>query len=74
MVCAASGVCKVAKTKCPVSAAVKVVEIGNWDMDADISVNVAHDFGIKWTTIRAVTVCIRNDTGGTDKFILPQNL
>jgi hypothetical protein len=39
----------------------KVVNIGDWDMDATASVNVAH--GITSTKIRSVEVWIREDTG-----------
>ena len=37
----------------------KVVEIGDWDMDATNSINVAH--GLTLNKIRAVNVTIRND-------------
>jgi len=38
-----------------------MLDIGDWDMDTDASVNVAH--GITSTTIRGFQVLIRNDDG-----------
>ena len=37
----------------------KSIDIGDWDMDATASVNVAH--GLTLTKIRSVSVLIRND-------------
>lgn len=42
----------------------KVVEIGDWDMDTDSSVNVAHGVADP-TKIRSVNVFIRHDTTAT---------
>lgn len=39
----------------------KIIEIGDWDMDLDQSVSVAH--GLTLSKIRNVSVLIRNDTG-----------
>lgn len=41
----------------------KVVDIGDWDMDTNASVSVAH--GLTSTTIRAVDVWIREDVGNS---------
>ena len=38
----------------------KIIEIGDWDMDADTTVNVAH--GLDFDKIRGVSVIIRHDT------------
>lgn len=38
---------------------VKVVDIGDWNMDTTASVNVAH--GVTWSKIRSITVSIWND-------------
>jgi hypothetical protein len=55
--------------------AIKSVNIGDWDMDADESKNVAHGLS-DWQKIRSVDVVIRNDSntapylhlsGGSDK-------
>jgi hypothetical protein len=46
---------------------VKVVEIGDWDMDADATKSVNH--GLTKTTIRAVSALIRGDSDG-DRFPL----
>ena len=38
------------------------LEIGDWDMDATLSVNIAHDLSAtEWKTLRNMTVTIRND-------------
>ncbi len=40
----------------------KELDIGDWDMDADISKNVAHGLSAtEWKTVRIVSVTIRND-------------
>jgi len=40
----------------------KVIDIGDWDMDATASVNVAHGLSAtEWKTIRAICVIVRND-------------
>jgi trimeric autotransporter adhesin len=39
--------------------ACKVVDIGDWNIDADSSKSVAH--GLTWTDIRTITFIIRND-------------
>ncbi len=39
----------------------KVIDIGNWDMDALASKDIAH--GLTYTDIRSVTVMIRSDGG-----------
>ena len=39
----------------------KVVEIGDWDMDATAVVNVAH--GLTFANIRSVSVLVRKDVG-----------
>ncbi len=41
----------------------KVLDIGDWDMDADVSVSVAH--GITQTKIRSISVIIRADNNIT---------
>lgn len=41
----------------------KVVEIGDWDMDTDTSINVAHGIA-DYTKIRAIDVIVRKDTPG----------
>jgi len=41
--------------------AFKVIDIGDWDMDGDANVNVAH--GLDETKMRSVDVVIRNDNG-----------
>jgi len=46
----------------------KVIPIGNWDMDADQMVQIAH--GLTWADIRAVQVGIINDFG-TNIYFLP---
>jgi hypothetical protein len=46
---------------------VKVVEIGDWDMDATATINVAH--GLTYAKIRFATASIRND-GDTDVYML----
>ncbi len=40
---------------------VKVINIGDWNMDTTVNVSVAH--GLSLANIRAVTVLIRNDDG-----------
>ena len=42
----------------------KIIDIGDWDMDATVTVNIAH--GLTLGNIRTVQVEIRNDSGGTD--------
>lgn len=38
------------------------LNIGDWDMDADINVNVAHSHNVlEWKTIRNVNILIRTD-------------
>jgi len=37
----------------------KMLEIGDWDMDADTTKAVAH--GLTMTTIRSVSIMVRND-------------
>ena len=40
----------------------KVIDIGDWDMDATTSLNVAHGLSAtEWKTIRTITGIIRND-------------
>jgi len=39
----------------------KMVEIGDWNMDANGTVAVAH--GLTWTDIRGVSAMIRSDAG-----------
>lgn len=39
----------------------KTINIGDWNMDADITVNVAHGLGTAWVNIRTVDVNIFND-------------
>ncbi len=43
--------------------ATKIVEIGDWDMNATTNVDVAH--GLTLANIRTVSVMVRNDTGGS---------
>lgn len=44
----------------------KVIEIGDWDMNADGVINVAHGFtGDDWKKIRSINVVIRNDADDT---------
>lgn len=40
----------------------KVVEIGDWDMDADNTVNVEHGLGDNWKKIRGIHIIVRDDT------------
>jgi hypothetical protein len=42
---------------------IKVIDIGDWDMDATGSINVAHGLGASFSNIRSVSVMIRNDSG-----------
>jgi len=42
---------------------IKIVDIGDWDMNATVSVTVAH--GLTLANIRSLQVLIRNDTDGT---------
>ena len=39
----------------------KVVNIGEWDMDSDLSVDVPHGLSSNWKEIRSITAIIRND-------------
>ena len=48
----------------------KVVEIGDWDMDTNAAINVAHGLGDKWAKIRSIQVIIREDE---DTTYLPLN-
>lgn len=43
--------------------ATKVVEIGDWNMQTSVSVNVAHGLGVDFIKIRSISVIIRNDGG-----------
>jgi hypothetical protein len=47
----------------------KVVDIGDWDMDATASVTVAH--GITYTKIRSVSAIVRNDADDTYSPLTP---
>ncbi len=39
----------------------KVIEIGTWDMDSLLSVNVTHGLGTSWNKVRSINVLIQND-------------
>ncbi len=47
----------------PVQLFKKVIEIGDWDMNASASTSVAHGM-TNWKNIRRTTIFIRNDTDG----------
>lgn len=55
------------------STRIKIIEIGDWDMDAVNSIAVAHGMGADFSKIRSVTGIIRNDANdryyviGTDE-------
>lgn len=49
---------------------IKVIDIGDWNMDATASVTVAH--GLTLANIRSVSGVIRNDSGSTSYCITPQ--
>jgi len=49
----------------------KIIEIGDWDMDADATKQVTH--GLDFTKIRSVSAVIRNDAG-TGQFPVPSSL
>lgn len=40
----------------------KIINIGDWDMDATTRVTVAHGLGAEWKKIRCISVIIRNDS------------
>lgn len=43
----------------------KVVEIGDWNMDTTLGVNIAHSLSAtEWKTVRQIDVIIRNDADG----------
>lgn len=44
----------------------KIVDIGDWDMDATINVFIPHDIAVGSTKIRDVQVLIRKDSGEDD--------
>lgn len=48
----------------------KVVEIGDWDMDADPSVDIAHGLGTDYKKTRGLSVIIRDDADASF-FALP---
>lgn len=48
----------------------KVVEIGDWDMDANASVNVAHGIA-DHTKVRSISVIIRDDNNVTMYMLIP---
>jgi hypothetical protein len=50
---------------------VKIVDIGDWDMDADASISVAH--GLTLANIRSVTGIIRDDTKAKYWVIAPDH-
>lgn len=44
----------------------KIIDIGDWDMDATIGISVAHGLSAtEWKTARVIDCIIRNDTDGT---------
>ncbi len=44
----------------------KVIELGDWDMNATGALNVAHEFtGNDWKKIRSIDIVIRNDADDT---------
>lgn len=45
---------------------IKVIDIGDWNMDTDVFVEVPLPSGVTLSMIRDVSVIIRNDSGGTD--------
>ena len=51
----------VIETGASVTIKMKVIEIGDWDMDADSTFNVAHGMGGDWKKIRGVSGVIRKD-------------
>ncbi len=50
----------------------KVVEIGDWDMDTDVLLSVAHGLP-DFTKIRGIQVMIRNDAGDEQQEIAQLN-
>jgi hypothetical protein len=45
--------------------AVVTLEIGDWDMDANDTVDVFHNLGDKWKSIRSISVILRHDNDDT---------
>ena len=48
------------------------LEIGDWDMNTDFEVDVAHGLSAtEWLTIRSVDVIIQNDSDAVPRFMRP---
>ncbi len=39
----------------------KVIEIGDWDIDASPFINIAHSLGGAWKNVRSTSIIVRND-------------